>query len=63
MEADRESMGFIPETTQQSHTQLIRFTVERLALTGQKDLFPLLGQGADLQLLLQVQFAQSLHHS
>ena len=54
MEADRESMGFIPETTKQSHTQLIRFTVERLAFTGQKHLFPLLGQGTDLKLLLQV---------
>ena len=44
MEADRKTMGFVAQTTEQGNSQLVGFTVNRLTLTRQKDFFPLLGE-------------------
>ena len=62
MEADGETVGFVPQPTQEHNTELVRFTLQRLAFAGEKNLFALLGEGADVEILMQIQLPQGLHH-
>ena len=55
-------MGFIAKASKQGNTQLIGFAVEGVAFPWQEHLLTLFGQGADVELLVQIQLSKRLHH-
>ena len=55
-------MGFVPQATQQGHAELIRLTLQWLTFAGEENLLPLFGQRADVEVLVQIEFPQCLHH-
>ena len=62
VEADRKTVGLIAQAPQQHDPQLAGLALDGLLGAGQEHLLPLLGQGANHQLVVQVQFPQGLHH-
>ena len=50
------------KAAKEHNPELIRFTLQRLAFAGEKHLFALLGEGADVEILVQIKLAQGLHH-
>ena len=62
VKTDGEAMGLIPQPTQQGNTELVRLTVQGLPLPRQEHLLSLLGEGADVEILVQIEFPQGLHH-
>ena len=62
MEADSETVGFVAKAAKEHNPELIRFTLQRLAFAGEKHLLALLGEGADVEILVQIKLAQGLHH-
>ena len=62
MERHREAMRFVPETTQQGNTKLIGLTFEGMTFSRQEDFLALLGQGTHVEIFMQIQLTQCLHH-
>jgi hypothetical protein len=63
MKTHCKTVGLIPESTKQRNSQLISFTLQRLTFSRKEHLFPLLCEGANIQIVMEIQFSESLHDS
>ena len=61
MKTDCKSVRFIPQPTQQGNAQLIRFTLQGFAFTGEENLLALFRQRTDVEIFVQIQLPQRFH--
>ena len=57
MKADGKTVGFIAKSAQQGHTQLVLIRVERMAFPRKKNFLPLFGQGADVEIFVEIKLS------